>query len=213
MSKQTDLAYQYIKDKIFDGTYKPSQKLIESQLAEMIGVSRNTIKKALLKLEQENLVDIEDNKGATIKSYSPAEIIHSLEILDALERLVFLSAVENVTEQELSKMEQIVKKMEEIISQNKYEEYANLIMEFREIIYTLADNKQAVGLIHSIRNPLKRYQLRSMLFPGTKESSVKEHRKMVELMKKRDSVGLEKAVQEDLRIVRETFLQNYQFLF
>lgn len=47
MSNQTEYAYKYIRERILDGTFKPTQKLIESQLSEMISVSRNTVKKKL----------------------------------------------------------------------------------------------------------------------------------------------------------------------
>lgn len=53
MTTQTDYAYSFIKNKILNGTFKPAQKLNESQLSEEIGVSRNTIKKAILMLESE----------------------------------------------------------------------------------------------------------------------------------------------------------------
>ncbi len=213
MSKQTDLAYHYIKERIYNGTFKPSQKLIESQLAESVGVSRNTIKKALLKLEQDHLVEIEDNKGATIKSYSLEEILHNLEILEVLEGLVVISAMKNITEAQLSRMEQLVIKMEEIMLQNRYDEYTDLTGEFRDIYYDAAINKQAVELITAIRNPLKRYQLRTVLFPGTKESSIKQHRKVYEAIKNKDEEAAENAIRADLRIVRETYTQNYKFLF
>ena len=95
--KQTDAAYHYMKDKILDGTFKPAQKLVETQLAELIGVSRNTVKKALLKLEQENLVALEVNKGATIKSFTLEEILNYLEIQELLDGLVVKSAIRNMT--------------------------------------------------------------------------------------------------------------------
>ncbi len=44
-----ETAYVYIKERILNNTYKPSQKLTEIQLADEIGVSRNTIKKSVVK--------------------------------------------------------------------------------------------------------------------------------------------------------------------
>ena len=80
-----DKAYEYIKTRIMDGRFHPSQKLIENDLAQSIGASRNTIKKALLKLEQENLVILEPNKGAKIKAFELQEIKNYLEIREVLE--------------------------------------------------------------------------------------------------------------------------------
>ncbi|MGG1659896.1 GntR family transcriptional regulator [Brevibacillus sp. NRS-1366] len=212
MSRQSETAYQTIKEKIFDGTFRPSQKLIESQLAEMIGVSRNTIQKALLRLEQENLVEIESNKGATIKAYSLDEIIYYLEILEVLESLVVKNATCHITEVELDELEGTVIEMEKCQQQNQFDEYTSLSMRFREIIYRVAKNQKAVELIRGIRTPLRRYQLRTMLLPGIKENSIKEHRKIFDALKKRDEKGVEVAIRSDLSMVRESFVQNYLLL-
>ncbi|RNB80548.1 GntR family transcriptional regulator [Brevibacillus nitrificans] len=212
MSRQTETAYQFMKEKIFDGTFRPSQKLIESQLAELIGVSRNTVQKALLKLEQENLVEIETNKGATIKAYTLDEIIHYLEILDVLESLVVKNATHHLAADDMQQLETTVLQMEKCLDQNQLDEYTSLSMSFREIIYKAAKNQKAVELIRGIRSPLRRYQLRTMLLPGIKESSIKEHRKIYDALQKRDEQAVELAVRSDLAMVRESFLQNYQLL-
>lgn len=47
-----DKAYEYIKTRIMDGRFHPSQKLIENDLAQSIGASRNTIKKRCLSLNK-----------------------------------------------------------------------------------------------------------------------------------------------------------------
>ncbi len=201
-----------MKEKIFDGTFRPSQKLIESQLAELIGVSRNTVQKALLKLEQENLVEIETNKGATIKAYTLDEIIHYLEILDVLESLVVKNATHHLAGDDMQQLETTVLQMEKCLDQNQLDEYTSLSMSFREIIYKAAKNQKAVELIRGIRSPLRRYQLRTMLLPGIKESSIKEHRKIYDALQKRDEQAVELAVRSDLAMVRESFLQNYQLL-
>ena len=52
MKRANEIAYDHIKNRILDGIYRPAQRLLEAQLSDEIGVSRNTVKKVLLKLEQ-----------------------------------------------------------------------------------------------------------------------------------------------------------------
>ncbi|XCS10773.1 GntR family transcriptional regulator [Aeribacillus pallidus] len=85
MKRPMDIAYEYIKERIMNGAFLPSQKLNESELSNQIGVSRNTVKKALFKLEQECLVDMEENKGATVKSFTVKEVVNYFEIRELLE--------------------------------------------------------------------------------------------------------------------------------
>ncbi|MGL5573662.1 MAG: GntR family transcriptional regulator, partial [Cetobacterium sp.] len=54
-----DFAYEEIRKKIISGEYKPNENLTEIFLSNSLNVSRNTIKKALIKLENENLIVLE----------------------------------------------------------------------------------------------------------------------------------------------------------
>lgn len=69
MKRPTEIAYEFIKERILEGIYQPSQKLIENDLSLEIGVSRNTVKKALLKLEQENLVVLEKIRAQRLNPF------------------------------------------------------------------------------------------------------------------------------------------------
>lgn len=59
-------AYEVIRDQILGGTYPGGTRLIESKLAEELGVSRTPIREAIRRLEQEGLIK---NK----KVYKPTE--------------------------------------------------------------------------------------------------------------------------------------------
>lgn len=212
MSKQTDMAYQYIREKILSGVFKPSQKLTEVQLTEMTGVSRNTIKKALLKLEQENLVVTEDNKGATIKSFTLEEIKNYLEIRGALEGLVARSVARNISNSDLNKMKAMLEQMENLLTGNEFDKYSEKNKEFHAVIFDSAPNKQAVEIITMIRTQLSRYQLRTILVPGRSEVSLKEHYAIYEAFLERDEKKAEEAVKKHISSVSEVIGQNYHYL-
>jgi DNA-binding GntR family transcriptional regulator len=212
MSRQIEFAYQIIKERILNGTYRPSQKLVESQLSEIIGVSRNTVKTALLKLEQENLVIIENNKGATIKSFTIEEVKNYLEIREVLEGLIIRSAVPNFLEDDLNHLEQILSKMENYLCENNYDEYTKLNIEFHDTIYKLAKNIQAVKMVNMIKTQLIRYHFRTILVPGRNEKSLQEHKNIYQALKERDALGAEEAMKHHVANVRKTIEENYQYL-
>lgn len=212
MSRPTEVAYQFIKQKIMDGSYNPSQKLIESGLSELIGVSRNTVKKALLKLEQENLVSLENNKGATIKSFSLEEIINYLEIRELLEVSIVRTGASNISEPELFQLEKTLLNMKEHLDNNRFDEYSKSNHHFHNIIYNASTNQQAVELVKRIKTQLQRLQLKTILIPGRNEDSFKEHQKILNAFKAKDEKLAEDAVRFHVSKVRETISQNYLYL-
>lgn len=212
MSLQTETAYKYIKDRILNGTYKPSQKLVEAQLSEDVGVSRNTIKKALLMLQRENLVEMESNKGATIKSYSMDEIINYLEIREVLEGLVARNAANKISDADLHTLGLYMEQMKRHIEEHEFEQYSQLNQKFHEIIYTASKNKPAVEMIHIIKNQLSRIQFRTILVPGRNQESLREHIRIYEAMKSRDEKEASAAIEAHIRSIQQVIVQNYQFL-
>jgi DNA-binding GntR family transcriptional regulator len=212
MSRPTEVAYQFIKQKIMDGIYKPSQKLIESELSELIGVSRNTVKKALLKLEQENLVSLEENKGATIKSFTLEEIMNYLEIRELLEGLIARTAALNISDSEIMQLEETVSKMKEHLDNNRFDEYSKCNHHFHNIIYEASTNQQAVEMVKKIKTQLQRLQLKTILVPGRNQDSFKEHQKILNAFKTKDEKWAEDAVKFHVSKVRETISENYSYL-
>ena len=212
MKRPAEIAYEYIKERILEGTYHPSQKLIENDLALEIGVSRNTVMKALLKLEQENLVVLEKNKGATIKSFSLHEIINYLKIREVLEGLIGYSAAKNITDEDIERLEQIVGEMREFVKQNNFDAYSGQNLKFHEVIYNASDNEQAVDMVKIIKQQLKRLQIKTLLVPGRNDRSLQEHTNILEALRERDPDKVERYLKEHVANVRSTIENNYSFL-
>lgn len=212
MSRPTEVTYDYIKQRIMEGDYKPSQKLNESELSEVIGVSRNTVKKALLKLEQENLVLIETNKGARIKSFSLEEIINYLEIRETLEGLIAKTAAPHMTEERLLLLEETFEQMKGHLENNRFDEYSKCNQTFHAIIYEASTNQQAVEMVNKIKNQLKRLQIKTILIPGRTQDSLKEHQKVLNAMKSHDGNWAEDAIKHHIAQVRKALAENYTFL-
>jgi DNA-binding GntR family transcriptional regulator len=212
MGSQMDMTYQYIKDRILKGIFRPSQKLTETELVQQIGVSRNTIKKAFLKLEQENLIAIEKNKGATIKVFTLEEILNYMEIREVLEGLISRSAVRNISYDDLDKMRDILEQMKKFLANSDFDKYSENNKLFHAIIYASASNRQAVDMIMVIRTQLLRYQFRTILIPGRAEASPKEHTQIYEAFRRKDEDQVVEAVTSHISNVRKVIEQNYHFL-
>lgn len=212
MKRPNQIAYEFIKSRILDGTYRPAERLVESQLAEEIGVSRNTVKKVLLQIEQERLLVIEDNKGARVHSLSIEEIQEYYEIRKSLEVLVVRAAVNRITEEELALMEQTLNQMEELRANEDFDAYSQHNKMFHEIIYEASDKKIAVEMIRGIKTQLTRFQFRTMVAPGRADNSIIEHRALLEGFKSRDTDAVTRAIVSHIDNVSQT-ISRFKALF
>lgn len=71
--KQTlkQVAYEYIKNKIVNCEYEPNAFINEDMIANELNVSRTPIREALMRLEQEQLVNILPKRGIVVCSLTP----------------------------------------------------------------------------------------------------------------------------------------------
>lgn len=82
-----ELAYEKIKELILTGVLKPGDQIIQSQLAEVLGISRTPLRNALAQLEKEYLI-VSENGRTYVRDFRPEELIIVFEIRAVLEGLV-----------------------------------------------------------------------------------------------------------------------------
>lgn len=88
MIEHNDLSkpiYKRLKEMIRNGELKRGEKLVQERLAEALGVSRTPLRKALLALEKEYLVESIPRKGMYLRVLDYKEIIDIYVCREALE--------------------------------------------------------------------------------------------------------------------------------
>ena len=213
MRNQTNQAYQAIRERILGGIYRPAESLTELTLAQDLGVSRNTVKKALLKLASENLVVIEENKRAMVRSFSIDEVLQYLRVRELLEGLVIREALPVMSEADIEEMETILADMKEKLAAGDLKEYSQGNWNFHQVIYRNCPNLPAVEIVLSIKNQLKRYNVKTIFIQGRGSTSFEEHRAILDSIKKRDADEAERLIRVHISSMRDVLKKYYELLF
>jgi DNA-binding GntR family transcriptional regulator len=74
-------ALEQLRDGIQHGRYVAGQRLVEIDLIRDLDVSRGPVREALRQLEGEGLVNIESNRGASVRKTSRKELADIFEVL------------------------------------------------------------------------------------------------------------------------------------
>src|SRR5205085_10047912 len=126
--------YQRLKDAIANGIYMPNQRLIEAEVTQALGVSRTTLRAALIRLHQEGLVAIEVNRGARVRAFSLAEAVEILLVREVLEGLAAVIAIDRITPEDLQELRENVEQMKGALAADDVMQYAALNGRFHKII-------------------------------------------------------------------------------
>ena len=77
-------AIETLRNDILQGHLVPGQRLVEADLMKYLDVTRTCIREALRRLEVQGLVELHQNKGASVRKISRAEVKNAIEVLDLI---------------------------------------------------------------------------------------------------------------------------------
>ena len=112
-----ELAYERIRAAIVESEYRPGQRLVEQKIAKQFALSRTPVREAIRRLEAEGLVVAERNRGAVVRSISPAEVRDLYELRARLVSYAAELAASRVTEPELERLRAAVARFHAIATE------------------------------------------------------------------------------------------------
>lgn len=100
--------YNEVLDAILDRRLSPGVKLKEDELADIFSVSRTVVRRALLRLSHDHIVDMQPNRGATIIRPDIAKAREILRVRRLIEGAVIQEATLAATKASLESLRQCV---------------------------------------------------------------------------------------------------------
>jgi DNA-binding GntR family transcriptional regulator len=97
--------YQQLRAAILSCALRPGTQIQERQLAEFYQVSKSPIRDALLKLEEQNLVEVMPRKGYRVKRISLTDARELYEMRQILERESIIRLLDSASDETLSALD------------------------------------------------------------------------------------------------------------
>ncbi|GAB6172551.1 GntR family transcriptional regulator [Paradesulfitobacterium aromaticivorans] len=175
-----EIVFEAMREAIISGVLKPSERLMEIQLAEEMGVSRTPVREAIRKLELEGFVVMIPRKGAYVAGVSHKDVADVFEIRAALEGLAAGLAAERITDDEIEQMERV------LLYKEGEERDLELIVksdtDFHALVYKASRNQRLVQILENLREQIQRFRATSLAVPGRVRDAIEEHRAIVEAL-------------------------------
>jgi DNA-binding GntR family transcriptional regulator len=100
-----------ILQRIVSHEYPPGARLVETRIAQELGVSQAPVREALRDLEQLGCVIHEPFRGCSVRAFSAGELLEAFPVRAALEALAARLAAERITEDELLTLADLLETM------------------------------------------------------------------------------------------------------
>ena len=107
--------YQTLRTSILSGELLAGERLVETQLATQLAVSRTPIREALRQLQREGLAAVDSSGGLRVISVSVVDAVHLYDCRIALEQAAVREACLNASDRTLEELQQSVAQAERAV--------------------------------------------------------------------------------------------------
>ncbi|MGW5586835.1 GntR family transcriptional regulator [Streptomyces sp. NPDC003857] len=196
-------ALEQLRQAILHGEMAPAQRLVENELAEQFGVTRASIRTALIDLEAQGLVERIRNRGSRVRVVTVEEAVAITECRMVLEGLCAAKAAVAASDEQLTELAYLGAEMTKAVADGEPVTYSELNQELHGRIRRFSGQRTAVELLERLNAQLVRHRFQLALRPGRPQHSLNEHLAMIEAIRARDPQAAETAVRAHLTSVIE----------
>ncbi|MGW2838407.1 GntR family transcriptional regulator [Streptomyces sp. NPDC001493] len=195
------LALSRLRQAILRGEMAPAQRLVENELAEQFGVTRASIRAALIDLAAEGLVERIRNRGSRVRVVTVEEAVAITECRMALEGLCAAKAAVLATGAQREELTALGEAMAKAVAEGDPLTYSELNHQLHTCVREFSGQRTAVELLERLNGQLVRHQFQLALRPGRPQQSLNEHLAVIEAIVAGEPQAAEEAVRAHLSSV------------
>jgi DNA-binding GntR family transcriptional regulator len=202
--------YESLKKSILHGKLKAGQRLIEEQLADQVGISRTPVREAFHKLERDELVTRLPKGGFAVREFTKEDVEEIFGIRSALESYAAYLATLHIAPDKISALEKKLKESEDALEKGDDEKVVQLHTEFHDFLYKSCKSRKLVEMINNFRDYFYRYRSALLHTENGVTYSNKDHRQMLDAMRKKNARLAERLVRKHLERGKDLILREVE---
>jgi len=200
----TQDAYSLILAAIDDGTYRPGDRLVESELADRFGVSRTPIREALQRLETQSLLT-RDGRSLIVASLDHNQLAELYVVRAQLEGLAARLAAQHATPEEVRVLRDMVEEDRALIANPRALSRAN--KRFHRQIHLASHNRFLIQQLDLVHRSMALLATTSLEAEGRGQAAMEEHHAIVEAIARKDGDSADLALRDHISKAFETRLK------
>lgn len=198
-------AYGLLLEAIDQGSFRPGDRLVESELADRFGVSRTPIREALQRLETQGVV-ARDGRSLVVASLDHNQLGELYVVRAELEGLAARLAAQHAAPEEVRVLWEMVEKDRGLIEQPDRAARAN--KRFHRQIHLASHNRYLIQQLEMVHRSMALVSTTSLAAEGRGARAMDEHAAIVRAIEARDGEAAEAAIRSHISHAFETRLKT-----
>jgi len=202
--------YENLKQAIVKGDLVPGGRVVESRVAEALGISRTPVREAIHKLEREGLLEKSPVVGFFVPGLTRADVEETFGIRSVLESYAARLAAVKHDAEELKPLQEKIRQYQACLDKGRMDELPEINTEFHDILYAMSRSPRLVKMINDLRNLIYRFRRLILKNRNMAEQSNSHHRLMLKHIRERDAEGVERLVREHILRGRDMVRKQFK---
>lgn len=214
--KSTAAVYQKIREKILTNALRPGTQVLEQELVQMFGVSRTPVREALIRLQNEHLVQIIPRHGMRVRNVSMADLEEVFHVQTSLEATAAeVVAARKPSSRELKPLEKSCTEMARAFAKDDPDAWANACESFYVRLVELSGNPRLMQIVGECSEQVRRVRELTLRLTSLDDSQIQTLRAVVDALRRGDAQTTQTLCREHRALMLKNqieALQRYRIL-
>lgn len=206
-----EIVYVALREAIIKNQFKSGERLMETELADEMMVSRTPVREAVRKLQSEGYVVMLPRKGTYVTSLTIQDVNDVFEIRGALESMAAVLASERASDEEINEIKKFIEDEAVLWDSSDLARTIRSDIQFHSLLYRASKNTKIENLINDLREQTQRLRSSTLSRPGRLRFALEEHKQILAAIAARDHDGARNASIAHVERSREVMLELLRY--
>ncbi len=181
-----EIAYEVLKHAIITGEIPAGERIVETDYADRLHISRTPLREALRKLERDGLVEYVLRRGVVVRAFTIADVEEIYTIRNALEMLTLPAIVEKATAEDIASLRAQLREMDDLMAAKDFEALSPVTRAFHRSLSAICGQNRILRVIEGQDEFITRFSAMAIRQEDRLLDAHREHYALVDYIEKRD---------------------------
>ncbi|MCM3716207.1 GntR family transcriptional regulator [Halalkalibacter oceani] len=205
----SDRIYFYLREEIINNQMEPGSKINYDDIMEKLGVSRTPLRDALLKLQQDGLVEVKARSGSFVAIPNRKNIEDIYNVRKVLESLAVELASKQIPKKVIHSLVEEADRAELALAKGKTAPFFQADRNLHRTIINYSDNKRISVMMQSIEAQIQWFGVIITKNHARPQQANEMHRLILQALAEEEVEAAKKLMEQHIEEIKQVTLSDY----
>jgi len=201
-----EIAYETLKHAIITGELPAGARIVETEYADRMHISRTPLREALRKLERDGLVEYMLRRGVVVRAFTISDVEEIYTIRNCLEMLTLPAIIQNATANDIKHLRELLDEMDPLTEKGDIASLSPRARTFHTELTAISGQKRIIRAIEGQDEYITRFSQLSIAKEDRRVAAHQEHHRLVDYVEERNLEKFEQLMRRHIERSKETCL-------